>query len=192
MIAMLGQVLRKSGTVIRIVGAGCLFIVAVIGTLALDLLMSSRPHGGACSSAFMFTALLWGMVWANGGWSRSYSYREPLTLFISSIIMISMAIGLLLICGMPLIGACVAMGLGAGIGVTVLGMGLEALGKGCASCADPAQDPYVGSSYEYSNKHMSPCEEPNAFQDMPTRPVPFQPLPPPVNPFYQSDTLYFQ
>ncbi len=192
MLKTLGRGIIGLGAGIRMVGTVCLFVAAVIGTFAIDIvLLICLIQNRASSSTFMCTALLWGMFRLNGFGDNSY--EGPLALFGSSII--TTLVGIVLACalGMPLIGAFLAAAWGVAIIVTLLGIGIEALGHSiinCASAAEPSSDD--SSPQRSSYEHMAgvlPQHDPSVVVGVPvanySSDLPSS-TPPAVNPHYTS------
>ncbi|MFI4918374.1 MAG: hypothetical protein ACHP65_02345 [Legionellales bacterium] len=101
------------GTGLMYAGAGALFIMAVVGTLAVDLVLLS--YAAKQHNAFL-TGFLWGSLFC-----RPNSTLDPTTLFIASPIMTGIAIALAFGLGVPGVG--IALIAGWAVAATLFGAG---------------------------------------------------------------------
>lgn len=151
MLRALGTGIRTLGKGIRILGACCLFAAAIIGTLAIDIvLLCCLLNSRASPATFFFSGLILGMFTLN----MSDTYQEPLTILLSSVA--TTLIGIILACalGMPMVGAFLAAAWVLAIIVIASGLVIELLGDSMMSCSET--DDYSDYDVEDSSyQHMA-------------------------------------
>jgi hypothetical protein len=195
MVKALGTGIKWLGTGIRMLGGVCLFLAAIVGVLALDAVILSLLTGGrgGSNSNFIFTPLVVGIFVGT-----SDLKAVLLTLFVASII--NTIIGIIVACtlGMPMIAAFLVAAWGGAIAITMLGVGIEALGRkvmlGSSSAPSSYVPPQASNSYQFVTGALPQNDDRPGNQDRPVMGVPvefpggsqFPPAQPPVDHDYDS------
>lgn len=123
------------GTGLKYGGAGGLFVMAVVGTVAIDLVLlaaAERSHNN------FLTGFILGSMFSRGN-------VDPLPLLIASPITSLIAVGLSVALGVPAVGAAILAGWALAATLLAVGFGLEALSK----TIEPEPD--------YESEHSSFC-----------------------------------
>lgn len=135
MLREVGRGIQKFGYGVRVVGAFCLGLAAIIGTAAIDLVLivAIFKHGGRQNS--FLTGFLLGALFfrSNPSCGRNTSLA---TLFIASLLTSLIAIFLSVFLAVPMVGAFIALAWTVAFAITGAGLLLEKLGEGMSSMVD--------------------------------------------------------
>ena len=124
------NLLKKTGKGITYIGMGSMFVMAMIGTISIDIVLiawinkESRRHG---SNGFL-TGFLWGTMFSNRN-SGSLYYNAGIMLLLSPVTT-AVAIGLSFLVGVPGVGIALIMGWGAAFGLVGLGLAIYGIADG--------------------------------------------------------------
>jgi hypothetical protein len=171
------QTIKKTGEVIQYIGMAFLLIMAVVGTVAIDLVILAaifkdserreRNHGQNDSNHFFFTLLLWQMMFSNNNHHRSNANDYLIKLFLSPVTT-GMAIALSFVLGVPTVGIYLALGWGVALATVGLGYLISTM-------ADAAIEYYATTApvTPEASAPFEPSVEPYVFGN---RPQPSAPM----------------
>ncbi len=125
------NIIRKSGQYLQYTGQFFVLAMAVVGTVAIDLVILAallkdserQSRRGNNDNHFFFTMLVWQMMFSNHN-NRSTDYDFALRLVLSPITTL-IAIGLSLALGVPLVGLGLALSWCVALGTIALGFAIE-------------------------------------------------------------------
>ena len=138
------SVIQDFGTGTMYVGGGALFVMAVVGTLSIDIVMMAAVQKQAKEGKYvdlLFTMYVWHLLSGNNG-----QPMNPLILLAISPITSAIAIVLSVAYEVPMVGACIAGGWGIAASILLLGWAINKLGKWLES------SPKDENGYSYSAK----------------------------------------
>lgn len=194
-VKLVGQVTKEAGRATFFIGVGTLFLMAILGTIAIDIVVwaalinaTSRDRHNSFTTGFLFA-----MIFSNSGSRSEHEKSWPILLLLSPILTV-IAIGLSFLLGVPEVGMVLVAGwlvgltlLGGGLMLSSMGDGLVGLGEFLgellsSSCEASYNDEYDHDDHCGHNHHPMPKRSTAPFK---SAEEPYQP--PRTNPRFFGD-----
>ena len=138
--------LRLLGKGVTYLGMGALFLMAVVGTLSIDIvvLMFIAKEGKKHNNDGFFTGYLLGLLMSNNRQNNSTYYNAGSTYYNAGMMLLmspfitAIAIALSFALGVGSVGIALAMGWGVAAGILLVGLMIYGIADGLESCFAPS------------------------------------------------------
>lgn len=147
--------LKITGEVIINIGAACLFMMAIIGTISIDLvilaaIVAASEKSNRREHSFL-TGYLWGSMFSN----RHHHNDDYSVMLIISPITTAIAITLSIFLGVPMVGLALAAGWLASLGIMGVGIMLYNIGDNCFNSVDTSTNRFSTQTSSSNQIHTN-------------------------------------